>query len=86
MLLPLPNTPIRRALDQWMESHTLRPRIVGEFEDSALLKACAQEGVGVIVGPSAVEEEIVLQYGFSVLGRVQEVRERFWVISPERRR
>jgi LysR family transcriptional activator of nhaA len=85
LLLPTHGAALRRALDQWFEQSGLAPRIVAEFEDSALLKACGQEGVGVFPGPSAVEQEIVHQYGVRVVGRVPELRERFYLLSAERR-
>lgn len=85
MLLPLEGSPLRRALNVWFNAHDIRPRIVGEFEDSALLKAIAQEGHGVFASPAAVEREITKQYDVKPLGRVPEVREHFYAISSERR-
>lgn len=85
MLVPTENTSLRRALDQWLEEKGLRPRIVGEFEDSALLKVFGQHGAGVFMGPSYVEKEIRDQYRVAVAGRTEEMKERFYVISPERR-
>jgi LysR family transcriptional activator of nhaA len=84
-LLPLEGTLLRRSLDQWFAAVGVRPRVVAEFEDSALLKVFGHDGVGVFAGPSAVEREIRKQYGVQVLGRVAEVRERFYAISAERR-
>jgi LysR family transcriptional activator of nhaA len=85
MLLPLETLPIRRALDHWFESVGVRPRIVGEFEDSALMKVFGSEGLGLFPAPDIVEEEICRRYGVNVVGRVHEVRERFYAISVERR-
>ncbi len=85
LLLPTAGASLRRELDQWFEESGIRPRVVAEFEDSALLKACGQEGVGVFPGPSAVEKEICAQYRVRVVGRVPEVRERFFLLSAERR-
>jgi LysR family transcriptional activator of nhaA len=85
MLLPTDNTALRRALDQWFDALGLRPRVVGEFEDSALMKVFGQEGAGVFMGPSFVEKEIRAQYRAAVIGRTEEVSESFYVISPERR-
>jgi LysR family transcriptional regulator, transcriptional activator of nhaA len=85
MLLPLEGSPLRRALNVWFNAHDIRPRIVGEFEDSALLKAIAQDGHGVFASPAAVEREIAKQYDVKPLGRVPEVREHFYAISSERR-
>lgn len=85
MLLPLEQSSLRRELDQWFEKLGVRPRVVGEFEDSALLKVFGGDGVGLFVGPRAVERELKAQYGVAMLGRVEGVRERFYAISAERR-
>jgi len=85
MLLPSPNSALRRRLDDWFENHQLSPRIVGEFDDSALLKAFGEAGAGVFAGPSVIAEEICRMYRTSVIGQTDEIRERFYAISPERR-
>lgn len=85
MLLPTENTELRRSLEQWFSSLGIRPRVVSEFEDSALLKVFGQEGAGIFAAPSAVEREICRQYGVTVVGRTNAVRERFYAITVERR-
>ena len=85
MLLPSPNSALRRRLDDWFESRQLSPRIIGEFDDSALLKAFGEAGAGVFAGPSVIEDEICRMYRTSVIGQTDEIRERFYAISPERR-
>jgi LysR family transcriptional regulator, transcriptional activator of nhaA len=85
MLLPLENLPLRRSLNQWFQAHDIKPRIVAEFEDSALLKVFGGDGLGVFAAPTAVEAEVLRQYGVEVIGRVEQVRERFYAISSERR-
>jgi LysR family transcriptional activator of nhaA len=84
-LLPTDNTSLRRGLDQWFEARHIRPTLVGEFEDSALLKVFGQTGIGLFAGPSAIEEEIQRQYGVKAVGRIDEVRERFYAVSVERK-
>jgi LysR family transcriptional activator of nhaA len=85
VLLPTENTFMRRSIDHWFERLDLRPRIVAEFEDSALLKVFGQYGEGVFPGPSAIEDEIRTQYAVDVVGRTEELRERFYAITVERR-
>ncbi len=85
MLMPTEQTLIRRSLEHWMENHEIRPRIVAEFEDSALLKAFGEAGEGVFAAPSVVEEEVSKHYNVKVVGRTNEIRERFYAISVERR-
>jgi LysR family transcriptional activator of nhaA len=85
LLLPAEGLPLRRALDAWFERAELRPQIRGEFEDSALLKAFGACGEGLFPAPSAVEEEVAAHYGVELVGRLDEVRERFYAISAARR-
>lgn len=84
MLLPLEMTALRQWLERWFESLDIRPVIVGQFEDSALLKAFGQHGDGIFVSPSVVEKEIQQQYNVDVVGRTDAIRERFYAISFER--
>jgi len=76
---------MRQRLDLWLAEHGLRPRLIGEFDDAALLKAFGGEGRGVFMSPSVLEEETCAQYGVEVLGRVPELVEEFFGVSPERR-
>ncbi|MEJ2346257.1 MAG: transcriptional activator NhaR [Gammaproteobacteria bacterium] len=85
MLLPAVNTAVRGALMQWLDRNDIRPRIVGEFEDSALMKAFGQAGVGVFTIPSVIEREVSRQYDVQVIGRAEQVRQHFYAISAERR-
>ncbi len=85
MLLPTENTTLRRSLDQWFASLGIIPNVVGEFEDSALLKVFGQTGQGVFPAPSIIANEIEQQYKVRIVGRTDEVRERFYAISVERR-
>jgi len=84
MLLPLEMTALRQGLERWFESLNIKPAIVGEFEDSALLKAFGQHGDGIFVSPSVVEKEVQYQYSVDVVGRTDAIRERFYAISFER--
>jgi LysR family transcriptional activator of nhaA len=85
LLLPTDNTTMRRALDHWFEAERLRPRVVGEFEDSALLKVFGQEGMGLFAVPTIIETEVQQQYGVGILGRVDSIRERFYALTVNRR-
>jgi LysR family transcriptional activator of nhaA len=85
MLLPTQHSALRRRLDDWFEDHEISPRIAGEFDDSALLKAFGEAGAGIFAAPSVIEEEICRMYRTSVIGRTDEIEERFYAISPERR-
>jgi len=85
VLLPLENLPLRRALNQWFDRNAIRPRIVAEFADSALLNVFGGDGTGLFPAPTVVDAEVMSQYGVQLLGRVQGVRERFYAISVARR-
>ena len=84
-LLPTPNTSLRRALDEWFESVGVRPRIIAEFEDLALLNACGHRGAGVFAVPDAVADEITSGESVQAVGRMGKTRERLYAISVERR-
>ena len=85
MLLPSQHSALRRRLDDWFETHGLSPRIAGEFDDSALLKAFGEAGAGVFAAPTVIEKEICRMYRLAAIGRTDEIKERFYAISPERR-
>lgn len=85
MLLPSPNSALRRRLDDWFEKLELSPRIVGEFDDSALLKAFGEAGAGLFTAPTVIEDHVCRMYRTAVIGRTDDISERFYAISPERR-
>jgi LysR family transcriptional activator of nhaA len=85
LLLPLENLTLRRALDHWFEEQGIRPRVVAEFEDSALLGVFGSDGIGLFPAPTAVEAEVVRQQQVRLVGRTDAVKERFYAISVERK-
>lgn len=84
-LLPGEVSTLRGALEQWFDKERIHPRIVGEFDDSTLIKVFGQGGSGVFAAPSAIEASVCRQYGVAVVGRLETMRERFYAISVERR-
>ena len=85
VLVPVRGTALRHELDTWFSTRSIRPAIVGEFEDSALLKVFGQAGTGFFAVPSVVEDEVAVQYGVEPIGTVDEIVERFYAISVERK-
>ena len=85
MLLPTQNTSLRRQLEQWFDDNQIFPTIAHEFEDSAVLKVFGQEGHGIFVTPTAIEEDVCKQYSVKVVGRLPDIVERFYAISIEKR-
>ncbi|MFZ1492456.1 MAG: transcriptional activator NhaR [Candidatus Competibacter denitrificans] len=84
-LLPGDDVALRPDLLRWFEAQRLYPHIVGEFEDSALLKAFGQAGAGLFVAPTAIADYVTQQYTVQAIGRIEAVTERLYAITTERR-
>jgi LysR family transcriptional activator of nhaA len=84
-LFPMENSPLRRAAETWLRHHHVRPRIVAEFEDPALMKVMAAEGRGFIILPACSADLALQRYGLKVFGRAEDCRMHFHAITAERR-
>ncbi len=85
MLIQGSASSVRQQLDGWLVRHKIQPRVVGEFDDGALMTAFGREGRGVFMSPGILEKETVAQYGVDVIGRSDELVEEFFAVSVERR-
>lgn len=85
MLLPTDNTALRRNLNFWFERMEIRPLLVGEFEDYALLRAFGHTGTGVFPVPSVFKKKILAEGSITILGNTEDVRSQFYAISAERK-
>lgn len=85
MLVPGDDVANRPKLMRWFEDQHIRPRVVGEFDDSALMKAFGQAGVGFFAAPTAITEQVRQQCGVVCLGSTDAVTEKFYAISVERK-
>ena len=85
MLIKGASASIRQQLEGWLTRHQIHPRIVGEFDDGALMTAFGREGRGVFLSPSVLEAETIAQFGVEVIGRSSELVEEFFAVSVERR-
>lgn len=85
MLLPTSHTASRDRLDMWFEQHGIQPRIVGEFEDSALLKTFGASGMGVFPVAEWVHEELVAHYAVKRIGPCEGVTEHFYAVGTEKK-
>jgi LysR family transcriptional activator of nhaA len=85
LLVPSLDTAMRGRLMRWFDAERIRPQIVGEFDDSALMKAFGQAGIGIFMAPSVIAAEISRQYGVVELGKTEEVQDYYYSISVERR-
>jgi LysR family transcriptional regulator, transcriptional activator of nhaA len=85
LLLPSRHAAVRPLLDQWFERHGLKPRVVGEFEDSALLKTFGARGMGAFPAPDVVHDDLVERYRVKRLGPCDGVDEHFYAIGTEKK-
>lgn len=85
VLLPTRNNAIRTRLDQWFESHDVRPDIVGEFDDNALLNTFGRNGLGLFPAPSTLAKDVLEQCNAVPVGEMSRVTEQFYAISNERK-
>jgi LysR family transcriptional activator of nhaA len=85
VLLPIEQTSMRRALTDWFEAKGVKPRVRGEFQDSALLMVLGQAGEGVFVVPTVIEREVKEQHRVTLVARLEDVRERYYAITVERK-
>lgn len=85
MLLPGAGSALRQRFDFWLAARTIRPQVIGEFDDAALMKAFGGEGRGVFMTPTVLESETSAQYGVRVVGRSDELVEEFYAVSVQRR-
>jgi LysR family transcriptional activator of nhaA len=84
-LLPATNMGMRAALETWFDTHEIRPRLVGEFEDSALMEVCSSGGRGFTVVHTVVDRTAIKHYNLRVIAKVKDCRSEFYAITAERR-
>jgi LysR family transcriptional activator of nhaA len=85
ILLPMRNSVLRRSLDNWFEVNEVRPKIVGEFEDSAMLKIMGKAGVGVFPIANTICKVVEEMYGVEFIAAIPDVSEKFYALSVERK-
>lgn len=85
VLLPTTHSTVRGPLDQWLIQHGLRPRVVGEFEDSALLETFGGSGLGVFPAALSVQDDLLQRHQVRLLGACEGVDENYYAISTERK-
>jgi LysR family transcriptional regulator, transcriptional activator of nhaA len=84
-LLPCPNSALRRSLERWFRDRAIAPRMLAEFDDAALMKVVATDGLGFIALPDLVTAEAVTRHGVKVIGKAPGCLQQFYAISAERR-
>lgn len=84
-LLPTRNNDLRGKIDEWFEQQAVRPDVVGEFEDNALLNTFGRRGLGLFFATAALATDVEEQFGAVLIGLVPQVREQVYAISNERK-
>ena len=84
-LLPMTDSGLRRSLEKWFHSVGVRPRLVGEFYDPALVNELALHGLGFMCVPTIVAKEVVHRFGMKTIGHSDECRQQFYAITAERK-
>ena len=85
LLIPGAQASVRQQLEGWLTRHQIHPRIIGEFDDGALMSAFGREGRGVFMAPTVMERDTVTQFGVDLIGRTEELVDEFYAVSVERR-
>lgn len=85
VLLPIEQTSLRTSLTHWFEAKGIRPQIRGEFQDSALMMMFGRAGEGICAAPTVMAEEIMTQHRLAMVAELDEVRERFYAVTAERK-
>lgn len=76
---------VRQRLSSWLEKYDIIPKVIAEFDDSALMQSFGQEGYGVFAAPTLMAHMIVSQYNVEIIGQTAEIKEHYYAISLERR-
>lgn len=85
VLLPGEDSAVRSRLMAWLSDRQIRPRIVGEFDDGALMKAFGEAGAGVFLSPAAIAETVCRKFNVVQIGDTSEISDQFYAISVERK-
>lgn len=84
-LLPMERSALRRDLEHWFSVHNIHPRVIGEFQDNALLNVFGHSGVGIFAAPTAIEDEVKRYVRVVAIGKLDSITEEFYAVSAERK-
>jgi len=84
VLLPTPSSSIRKSFARWSETRGLQSRVVGEFEDGALMKAFGHVGAGLFPAPLTIADDLKRQHGVEYLGSLDGTHVRYYAVTVER--
>jgi LysR family transcriptional activator of nhaA len=84
-VLPVGEMALRRQLEHWFDSHRVRPCVIAEVEDTALLTDLGAQGLGFIPAYSAVLDELARSGRFQTIGIAKGLRMEVFAITAQRR-
>jgi LysR family transcriptional activator of nhaA len=84
LLLPTVDSNFRHHLDAWFSMKSIRPSVVAELDDVALVAALGGKGLGLFAAADVLEDELKARYRVEVVGRTKQIRQAFYAISIER--
>jgi LysR family transcriptional activator of nhaA len=85
MLLPTSGSALRRTLEKWFHEQGIHPRVVAEYDDAALMKVAAEDGLGCFPLPTVAVTEAISRFGFQTVGKAEGCTVQFYTISAERK-
>lgn len=85
LLLPGSESAMRVSIDRWLSKHKLQPHIKGEFDDTALMKAFAEKGLGIFPAPEVIADEVARQHGVKMIAAIDDLSCRYYAISAQRK-
>ena len=85
ILLPTTHSVVRGQLDRWLLQKGLRPQVVGEIEDSALLETFGSTGLGIFPAALTAENALLRRSQVRLIGACDGVAEQYYAISTERK-
>ncbi|WP_371193357.1 transcriptional activator NhaR [Glaciecola sp. SC05] len=85
VLLPTKQNAIRQLFDKWCHDANIYPIIRGQYDDSALMKSFGKAGFGIFFMPTIIEDEVKDNFGLEVIGRLSDIKQKFYAISAERK-
>ena len=85
LLIQGKKTAVRQRLTSWFEKHNIHPNIIAEFDDTALMKSFGEEGYGIFTSPTIIEKTISSHYHVDIIGRTNEIKEHYYMITPDRK-
>jgi LysR family transcriptional activator of nhaA len=85
LLIPYGSATAHGFLGRWFDEHSIHPQVVGEFDDTALMKTFGQAGLGIFPAPSVLRDEVRRLYDVEIIGEAADIDMRYYAISTERR-